>query len=250
MALRRPDTQYLSTRPFNDAFYSYDEIQGLQPVLGANAPQCPAGRILKENGKKLYPGVNPGVKTVLTGVIDGVTLLKGFIDANSAVFTLYSTKTDPTQPDGLDYTPRGQPLQTGVPHKGQSVYTLGDVVAGGQFYPISAVPLTPASVINADFSASTYYTLEMTQNTRLNALVVPPNQGTMIYLAFTGTGATTMTFGNNFELNLPPITPAAGKRVTVEFISDGSVLCSLSQTKTGQAPPPVYQVITFPPPPP
>lgn len=249
MASRRPDTQYLSTRPFNDAFYSYHETLGLQSVLGANAPQCPAGRILKENGKKLYPGINPGVKTVLTGVIDSVTLLNGFIDVNSAVFTLYSTKTDAGQAPGLDFTPRGQPLQTGVPHKGQSVYTLGDVVAGGQFYSISPVPLTPAAVINADFSTSTYYTLDMTENTRLNAAIVPPNQGTMIYVAFTGTGTTTMTFGNNFEANLPPITPAAGKRVTVEFISDGTILCSLSQTKSGQAPPPVYQVVTFAPPP-
>lgn len=246
MSLRRPETQYLSTRPFNNAFYSYDETLGLQPVLGANAPQCPAGRILRDNGKKLYPRINIGVKTVLTGVIDGVTLLSGYIDANSAVFTLYSTHQDINQTDGLDYTPRGQTLQTGVPHKGQSVYTLGDVVAGGQFYPINPVALGTGPVVDGDFAASTYYTLDMTQNTRLNAAIVPPNQGTMIYLAFTGNGTTTLTFGNNFEENIPSVTPAAGKKVTYEFISDGVSLCSLSQTSSGQVPPPVYQVITFP----
>jgi hypothetical protein len=245
MSIRRPDTQYLSTRPFNDAFYSYHETLGIQPVLGANAPQCPAGRILKENGKKLYPGINPGVKTVLTGVIDSVTPLSGFIDSNSAVFTIYSIKTGASQPVGLDFTPRGLPLETGVPHKGQSVYTLGDVVAGGQFYPISPVALGNTPVINADFSTSTYYTFEMSQNTRLNATIVPPNQGTMIYVSFTGNGTATLTFGSNFEANIPPITPAAGKKVTVEFISDGITLCSLSQTRSGQAPPPVYQIVTF-----
>lgn len=249
MSLRRPDTQYLSTRAFNDAFYAYDEINGLQSVLGANAPQCPAGRILKENGKKLYPGINPGVKTVLTGVIDSVTLLKGFIDTNSAIFTLYSIKTDLNQAPGLDFTPRGQPLQNGVPHKGQSVYTLGDVVAGGQFYPINPVALGSAAIINADLSASTYYTIEMTQNTLLNATIVPPNPGTIIYLVFTGNGTATMSFGNNFEANIPSITPTAGKKVTVEFISDGSILYSLTQTSTGQPSVPVYQVVAFPPPP-
>jgi len=243
--INRPATQYLSTRTFNDAFFSYDDNQGLQPVLGANGPQCPAGRILKENGRKLFPGINPTVKTIMVGVIDSVTRLSGFIDPNCAIFTLFATKSAPEHEAGLDYNPRGLPQQ-GVQHKGQSVYTLGDVVAGGQFYPINSIDLGSDPYINADFSQTTYHTIEITQDTLLNASVVPPNKGTVIYLAIKGDGVAKLNFGNNFAQNLPFIVPDSNQKITIEFISDGNRLETLSQTSAGVIiSNPIYQVVSF-----
>jgi hypothetical protein len=216
----------------------------LLPVLGANAPQCPAGRILKENGRKLYPGIHPTVKTIMVGVIDAVTRLNGFIDPNSAVFTLYATKLAPEQGDGLDYNPRGS-QQPGVAHKGQSVYTLGDVVAGGQFYPINSIDLGSDPFINADFSQTTYHTIEITQDTLLNASIVPPNKGTVIYLALKGNGEAELTFGENFAQNVSSIVPDVNQKITFEFISDGNTLEKLAQSGTGVDTNPIYQIIIF-----
>lgn len=246
---KRPATQYMSTRTFNDGFFAFDEKTGLHPVLGAGPSQCPAGRILRETGRKLYPGIHASVKTIMTGVYDSVTNLNGFIDSNSAIFTLYAVKHAPEQPDGLDYNPRGS-TQSGVSHKGQSVYTLGDVVAGGQFYPIKTQDLGSEAFINGDFSSTSYYTIELTQNTELNALIVPPNKGTVIYIAIKGNGTAILTFGINFQGSVSQIQPEANAEITIGFISNGTALASISQSGQGIAPTPpvpIYQIVIFPP---
>ena len=66
-------------------------IGTLTAVSGATAANCPKGRVLRENGRKLYPSANPGVTTYLVGVFDDKTFLNGFIDPNSAVFAPFNT---------------------------------------------------------------------------------------------------------------------------------------------------------------
>jgi len=245
---KRPATQYMSTRTFSDGFFSFDETLGLRPLLGAGPSQCPAGRVLRETGRKLYPGIHKSVKTIMTGVFDSVTMLSGFIDSNSAIFTLYAVKNPPEQPGWLDYNPSGA-NQSGVTHKGQSVYTLGDVVAGGQFYPIKTQDLGSDANINGDFSGTSYYTINLTQNTLLNALIVPPNKGTVIYIAVTGNGSAILSFGINFESLLTQIQPEDGVEITIGFISNGTAMASVSQSGQGIIipPPPTYQIFIFPP---
>lgn len=240
---KRPAVQYMSTMAFNRGFFSYDQTLGLQPLPGANSTNCPPGRILRETGKKLHPGVHPHVKTVMTAVFDSQTLLKGFIDSNSAIFTLYSIKSPPEQANGADYNPRGA-SQAGVQHRGQSVYTLGDVVAGGQFYTINTIDLGNDPIINADFSKTTYYTLNLEQNILLNASIVPLNKGTVLYLAVTGNSTSTVTFGLNFDGLLSSLTPTTGNKITIGFISDGSKLSPLSQPG-GAVSAPTYQSVVF-----
>ena len=247
---KRPATQYMSTKTFNEGFFSFDESTGLHPVLGAGPGQCPPGRVLRENGKKLYPGIHASVKTIMSGVFDSVTSLSGFIDTNSAIFTLFAVNHAPDQPSGLDYNPRGT-NQSGVTHKGQSVYTLGDVVAGGQFYPIKTQDLGSGAFINGDFSSTSYYTIELTQNTELNALIVPPNKGTVIYIAVKGNGSAILTFGINFIGSVAQIQPEANAEITIGFISNGTTMASISQSGQGipPVPPnPIYQIVVFPPP--
>jgi hypothetical protein len=131
-----PRRQYVSINPFNNDFYSYTtstEFTGgsfvttgsLDRVSGANATNCPAGRVLRENGKKLFPEANPGVTTYLVGVYDSTTFLNGFIDPNARVFQPQSTDLPTYLPNPVDSA------NSGDTDFGPGVYTRGDVRAQG-----------------------------------------------------------------------------------------------------------------------
>ena len=234
---------YISSRPFHDAFFSYDETSGLKPVPGASPTQCPAGRILRFNKRKLYPGVHTKVKTIMTGVYDKISQLNGFIDINSAIFTLYNLDIYEND-EGLDFNPRGK-QQDGVKHKGQSVYTLGDVVAGGQFYTINTHDLGVGTYINADFSQTTYYTITVNQETHLNASVVPKHKGTVIYLVIYGDGISRLHFDLNFDIGLPDLLTQSDYKIVVSFISDGIILTPLSKSGPASIFGSAHQTVTF-----
>ena len=101
---------YVSVAEFSSHFFNYyttfenlQTIGHLDPVTGGSG-NCPAGRILRENGRKLYPGgAYPSVTTYLVGVYDSKSLLSGFIDPNAPQFALYNTDKPNTVPNG-DYT--------------------------------------------------------------------------------------------------------------------------------------------------
>ena len=90
--------QYISTQPFNNAFFTYTaSVVGfvntgtLTSVTGATLQTCPAGRVLRETGRKLYPSANPGITTLMVSVYDDITGLTGFIDPSAPTFVTYST---------------------------------------------------------------------------------------------------------------------------------------------------------------
>jgi hypothetical protein len=118
----RSKRSYISNSAFNSVIYQYTaQLNGTtlknegrltaittSPAGTAlTATNCPAGRILREVGRKLYPGVNPGlavgdtfggavVGTTATNkfwvlVFDAQTGVRGFIDPNAATFTTYNT---------------------------------------------------------------------------------------------------------------------------------------------------------------
>jgi len=243
--MSRASSQYISTRPFNNAFYSYDVNNGLKLSSNVTASNCPPGRILKETGRKLYPGIHPTVKTIMTGVYDAETLLSGFIDSNAGIFALYNVHRAPELTDGFDFNPRGQSNSEGVSHKGQSVYTLGDVVAGGQFYAINTQNLTSLSaIINADFSQTSNYTMIISEDTELNAIVVPPNKGTTVYLSVSGNGVAKLTLNLNFTGTIKKVIPLLNEKIVLNFYSDGTTMFPLSDS--GGAPlTSTYEIITF-----
>ena len=123
---------YISTAVFNDYFYSYstslnaslETIRTLGSVSGATSGNCPKGRVLRETGRKLYPGANPGITTYLVGVYDAVSMLTGFIDPNGKVFQIYNTDKPNFYGDGVEPTEDTRDL-------GPSVYTRGDILAEG-----------------------------------------------------------------------------------------------------------------------
>ena len=127
---------YIATGVFNTAFYSYNSAKDSNNVIqytlavnpSATVSNCKAGHILKENGRRLVPGANPGVTRYMVGVFDSSSLLNGFIDPNNNLFAVYSTNmpnfidrnTDPAVgPDGT------------TNDMGPSVFTTGTVTAQG-----------------------------------------------------------------------------------------------------------------------
>jgi len=88
---------YISLYPFQNDFFRYTiQVTGsdsistgvLTPIGGTN---CPKGRFLYETGRKLFPGVHPNINTYMVSVYDPVSILNGFIDPNSKVFSPMNT---------------------------------------------------------------------------------------------------------------------------------------------------------------
>jgi len=158
---------YISTSAFNGIIYSYTTTlntsnfkqEGRLAALTAlpsgatiTATNCPAGRILRETGRKLFPGANPGlavgdsyqgtvVGTTATNhmwvlVFDSVTGLRGFIDPNAPQFAVYNSDRNPAFVDVAE-TAGGAPTRLGQP-----VFTSGNITTTGgaviQYKPILA----------------------------------------------------------------------------------------------------------------
>lgn len=84
----------------------------LSMVSGATSGTCPAGRILRENGRKLFPPAHPidtvngspvtFPATVMVGVFDNQSGLSGFIDPNAPIFAVYSSDHPNYLKDSVD----------------------------------------------------------------------------------------------------------------------------------------------------
>jgi hypothetical protein len=107
---------YISTAPFFNNIFTYTttllpslRTQGtLTPIAGGNCVTCPAGRVLRENGRKLFPDANPDVTQYLVGVYDSQNYQSGFINPNDSVFAIYNTDRPnfiPDNNDGLEGPP-------------------------------------------------------------------------------------------------------------------------------------------------
>lgn len=125
---------YITTENFRTRFLSYRTalenfitVGYLSPVT-ADASKCPKGRILRENGRKLYPDANPGVDFYLVGVYDEATFLSGYIDPNSHVFSSFNTDKPYFMNDNVDsfYVSENN-NQTEGHDLGDPVYTRGNI---------------------------------------------------------------------------------------------------------------------------
>ena len=129
---------YVSCEPFHNDFFTYStttsflngnwEIIGtLTPVAGATKTNCPQGRVLRENGKKMYPDANPGIKTYMVGVYDDTTFLNGFINPNSPIFTPMNTDKPTYMANGAD---PDVGTYAGLQNVGTGSYTQGTIFGG------------------------------------------------------------------------------------------------------------------------
>ena len=229
---------YIATNEFYNYFYSYivtngpspqfKKVGSLQPVPGANASKCPAGRILRENGKKLYPGVHSGISIFMVGVFDSESLLSGYINLNEAVFAPFSGE----KPLFLEDRSKGDnTIPLGAP-----VYTQGHVYAGSDIVSVNgqvrsnnvtALEADSSGNILLDISLGQVFTLTVTGN--MNLMTINEAPGGKVYLKITGSGAGLLSFGTNI-IGLGPLTTANTKIYMVSFVSDGFNLCEVSRT--------------------
>ena len=115
---------YIATENFKNAFFSYR--REVLARVTEDETLCPAGRILRESGRRLFPGSSPGINQYYVGVYDPITFLKGFIDPNGGIFAEYNTN----KPNYLDdnYSDDGK-IDDDTPDAGDPVYTKGNVTA-------------------------------------------------------------------------------------------------------------------------
>lgn len=169
---------YISTGAFNGIIYSYTTTlntsnfkqEGRLAALTAlpsgttiTATNCPAGRILRETGRKLFPGANPGLvqgdsyqgtavannnlNKMWVLVFDSVTGLRGFIDPNAPQFAVYNSDRNPAFVDVAE-TAGGAPTRLGQP-----VFTSGNITTTGgsviQYKLVTALGTTGAQTLTA-----------------------------------------------------------------------------------------------------
>jgi len=129
---------YISADTYNDNFFSYVVSTGPSPqfkktgalvaVNGATSVNCPAGRILRENGKKLFPDAYDGVHTYMVGVFDIISNLSGYINPNDPVFAPFNGD----RPNYLKDSVNSQAKNLGAPTLTQGhVVCSGDIITGG-----------------------------------------------------------------------------------------------------------------------
>jgi hypothetical protein len=135
---QQPRTAYITTANYSNVFFSYTTslnasyvtVGSLTTVSGVNSSNTPAGDYLYANGKKLYPGANPGISSFLVGVYSPTSGLNGYIDPNGSVFSpLHSGKPYQTQVQSStgDYVYNAD--NSGVEDSGVPVRTNGSVLA-------------------------------------------------------------------------------------------------------------------------
>ena len=239
--------EYIATGAFNNAIFSYTvtlntatltNVGVLATLPTATAVNCPRGRILRANGKRLYPGANPGVTQFMVGVYDSQSQLNGFIDPNTYLFAVFNADKPLWLPDTVDYPADGLGLQ-----RGQPVFTTGDVISGKQIYSSTVTALTTVTTAGPttqtiDASLGQNFTLIATAPGGGAALTLnasTPVQGAYVrlFVTTTNTNVTTITFGTNFRVTATTLSTGAtaNRSFVVEFFSpDGVNLVELSRS--------------------
>jgi len=253
---------YYSTANYFNNFFTYTNSVNSQgttigtftTVLGATVGNCPAGRVLRETGRKIYPGANPNVNTYMVSVYDAQTQLTGFIDPNASMFTIYNTDKPNFIQDGVD-------AATGVgTDAGMSIYTLGNITATGfistasylttastitagtgivtttgQIRSATSTVITPNGTVSLNSALGQVFTYAVSNavaTETVNATNVT-NTGSVVYFVVTAnTSSCTITFGTGFKKTGTLVTGAntTAGRFVVSFVSDGVNLCEVSRT--------------------
>jgi hypothetical protein len=229
---------YISTEAYNNNFFTYTIRTGPSPqfkktgaltnVSGATSVNCPAGNILRENGKKLFPDAYPGVTTYMVGVFDILNNLSGFINPNDPVFAPFNGDRPNYLKDSLNSVTKnlGAPVLT----QG-SVLCSGDVVSSGQVRSQDVTTLvtvdgTP-NTANLDVSLGQVFKLTTTKAVTVNPLNILP--GSHVYLIVTGGGAHAVTFGTGIKSS-GALSATSGGVFVLHFICDNTSLFELGRT--------------------
>jgi hypothetical protein len=220
---------YISTDSYNDNFFTYSVTTGPSPqfkktgaltsVSGATSLNCPAGRILRENGKKLFPDAYPGVQTYMVGVFDILNNLSGFINPNDPVFAPFNGD----RPNYLKDSVNSQAKNLGAPVLTQgAVMCSGEIVSSGQ---VRSQEFTLLEITNFPFTS--YLDVSLGQvfmiNLGKNVTLIPINMsvGAHVYLIVQCTLNSTLSFGTGV-FGLGPLVVEKDKYYTIHFICNSS----------------------------
>ena len=270
---------YISTAPFNSAFFTYtftgpsqaNNFTGsgaLSAVLNSSgaavtATDCPAGRVLRTNGKRLYPDsaalsvTTYPDRTPLIGVFDYHTNLSGFINPNATVFALYNV--DKPVDDiggtaaGSTNNTRGMSVYTGgtvtaigdiTTSAGNIAATTGTVTAAGQLRSTTSTALTAVSVSSGSATLTRdinpalgqVFTLSVQATAGTNSIALTQAtaspSGSIVYLVVTLTASHTTAINVAGTTNMKMVTQALGtvasKVWVFTFVSDGTNLNQVS----------------------
>uniref|UniRef100_A0A6C0AMW2 Uncharacterized protein n=1 Tax=viral metagenome TaxID=1070528 RepID=A0A6C0AMW2_9ZZZZ len=235
---------YISTDVFNANFYTYTVSKGPAPrfitsgalsaVSGATTVNCPAGHVLRESGKKLYPDVHSGVSTYMVGVYDTSSGLKGFINPNDPMFAPYNTDRPNYQEDSLyttDNTTKNlgpSVLSLGHITSAGDVTSPGEVVASGQLRSSTITPLiTTSNATTLDVSLGQVFTMTTSANVTIS--LTNPSVGAQVFLIVTGGGSHIITFGTNIK-GMGTLSVTNTNIYTIHYICNGTSLFELSRT--------------------
>jgi hypothetical protein len=222
---------YISTEGYNGNFFSYVVTTGpspqfkktgaLVPVSAANSVNCPAGNILRENGKKLFPDAYDGVNTYMVGVFDILNNLSGYINPNDPVFAPFNGD----RPNYLKDSVNSVTKNLGAPVLTQgNVMCSGDVVSSGQIRSqeltvleiVDAILPSTTNTVSLDVSLGQVFILSTTKNVTINPLNM--STGSHIYLVVVGGGVHTVSFGTGMQGMGDLALSATGKIRTIHFI--------------------------------
>lgn len=234
-----PEKSYVAAATFNLDVYTYTVSRSATTfqttgtlaanVTGASTTTCPAGTILRENGKKLYPAAHNGVTTLMVGVFwntsktDTTTsnMLSGFIDPNSPKFAVFSGDR-PNYMNVLPVDPTG-----GLADQGAPVVTNGLISSRVVTVPV----LTGTGTSTLDLSTGRIFVVTGPATGITTTLAVSPSTllpGVTITLIVTG-GVGTLTLGTIFKKS-GAFAPASTVTVSISFVSDGTNLYETSRT--------------------
>jgi hypothetical protein len=204
-SLNRSKRSYLSVASFETAFFTYTVAMNtttyvntgtLTTVSGATAANCPKGRVLRENGKKLFPDANPGITNYMVGVYDSITGFSGFIDPNGPVFTMYNSDkptylADTVGPDGRTAA-KAPPVFTDGTIEAASTIKAG---TGGFIVPVTVGAGAVALAVSTSLAAGFNW---VGPAAAVSGICLPST-----FTAFAGTAATVKNF-TGFALSVFP----------------------------------------------
>ena len=194
-----PTRSYIAVRAYNNDIFSYTTstenvsqtsrpsfvvVGRLGPVSGATAANCPEGRLLVENGKKLYPESNPGITSYMVGVFDNANGLHGYIDPNSSAFTPQNTDRP------YYFTSPGSNSVDPYPDRAPPVYTRGVIYGQSQLDISGSVHFYSTLCVESTIKA---YAISSIHNTYVGGDLYVRGQlilGTGSTGTFGGTGST------------------------------------------------------------
>jgi len=236
-----PEKSYVASSPFNADVYTYTVTQSQTTfqttgtlaanVAGATAVTCAAGTILRENGKKLYPGAHNGVTTLMVGVFwntsktDTTTsnMLSGFIDPNSPKFAVFSADR-PNYMNVAPVDPTG-----GLADQGAPVVTNGQIRSANiTTIATSTGTITINPTLGQVFRLTTTLTGQVTLAATAGTAAAMP--GAVVYVFVVNGGGQNLVGDQTTIKTLANAGITNGRMFTLMLVSDGTAFCEVNRT--------------------